>query len=175
ARTRIELLDGRGQRARITLDWQLPRPVPGRPEIRSDRVDIGVFARTGAQDSMPGLISFLLPQHETRRYGPGPDGELRIESRDFRIPESGYADPVLFPQAEWRDVYRYDSSGVFQGWEREGAEGPVEGREGPDAPLRFDAAGRLVTATGPVVARHVVERPEKGPPRLVLRTESQVE
>src|SRR6056297_2868108 len=67
ARTWIEPLDNRGLRARITLDWQLPRPVPGRPEIRSNRIDIGVFARSGEHDSMPGLISILLPQHETRR------------------------------------------------------------------------------------------------------------
>ena len=134
-------------------------------------MDIGVFARIGDHDSMPGLISVLLPHHETRRYAPGPDGTPRLESRDFRLAEGGYADPALFPRADWRDVYRYDPEGRFTGWQREGAEGP----EGAGDPLRFDAAGRLITATGPVVARHVVERPGKGVPRLVLRTGSQAE
>ncbi|MGI3212177.1 hypothetical protein ACROSR_13795 [Roseovarius tibetensis] len=171
ARTRVEPLGARGARARITLDWQEPRPVPGRPDIRSDRVDIGVFARIGDHDSMPGLISILLPQHETRRYGTGPDGEPRIESRDFRLADGVYADPVLFPRADWRDIYRYDPEGRLTGWRREGAEGPA----GAGGPLRFDAAGRLITDHGPVVARHMVERPEKGAPRLVLRTGSRAE
>lgn len=167
ARTRIEPLDARGSRARITLDWQLPRPVPGRPDIRSNRVDIGVFARVGDYDSMPGLMSILLPQHETRRYGAGPDGAMRIESRDFRVPEGGYADPILFPQAEWRDVYRYDPAGALQGWDREGVEGAMQ----------FDAAGRLITAEGLRRVRHVVERPGDAVPYLDLRpaTEDAVE
>jgi hypothetical protein len=160
ARTRIEPLDARGLRARITLEWQLPRPVPGRPEIRSNRVDIGVFARIGDHDSMPGLISILLPQHETRRYGPGPDGTLRIESIDYRVPEGGYADPALFPKADWRDVYRYDAAGHPQGWEREGT----------GAALRFDAKGRMIAASGPVPVRHAVERPAGEAPRIALMT-----
>ncbi|WP_372675145.1 hypothetical protein [Aquicoccus sp.] len=159
ARTRVEPLDDRGLRARITLDWQLPRPVPGRPELRSNRVDIGVFARTGDHDSMPGLISILLPQHETRRYALGPDGQMRIESRDLRVPQGGYADPVLFPQADWRDVYRYDSSGVSLGWERQGSKGT----------MRFDAAGNKVTDDGPLLIRHVVERPPNAAPQIVMR------
>lgn len=159
ARTRIEPLDDQGRRARITIDWQLPRPVPGRPDIRSNRVDIGVFARSGAYDSAPGFISVLLPQHETRRYGPGPDGELRIESRDFRVSPDGYADPVLFPQADWRDDYRYDAAGALQGWDRQGAE----------EAMRFDAAGQRITMTGPVPIRHVVMRSSGAAPRITLQ------
>lgn len=160
ARSRIEPLDDRGLRARITLDWQLPRPVPGRADLVSNRVDIGVFARSGDHDSMPGLISVLLPQHETRRYGPGPDGALRIESVDYRAPEGVYADPVLFPLADWRDVHRYDAEGHLSGWDRQGAEGM----------LRFDAAGRRITPAGPQPVRHAVERPPGEVPRIVLRT-----
>jgi len=167
ARTQVEPLDARGTRARITLDWQNPRPVPGRSDIASNRVDIGVFARIGDHDSMPGLISVLLPQHETRRYTTGPEGVPRIESRDFRLPEGGYADPMLFPRADWRDVYRHDPAGRLMGWDRETSDGT----------LRFDAAGRLITDTdtdtdtdtGPVPVRHVIDRPEGGVPRLRLR------
>ncbi len=159
ARTRIEPLDDRGLRARISIDWQLPRPVPGRSDILSNRVDIGVFAQIGGQDSVPGLISVLLPQHETRRYGLGPDGEMRIDSRDLRVPQGGYADPILFPQSEWRDVYHYDSAGLLQGWERQGQEGPMQ----------FDAAGRQISETGPVEIRHVVERSPDDVPRIVMQ------
>lgn len=162
ARTRIEPLDARGLRARITLDWQLPRPVPGRADILSNRVDIGVFARGGAQDSTPGLISILLPRHETRRYGAGPDGAMRIESRDFRVPEGGYADPVLFARADWRDDYRYDAAGALIGWDR----------TGPGGTIRFDAAGQRLMADGPRPVRHIVERPPGEAPRLRLRAGS---
>ena len=165
ARTRIEPLDNRGLHARITLDWQLPRPVPGHPDIRSNRVDIGVFAQSGAQDSAPALISILLPRHETRRYGPGPDGALRIESRDLRPPQGGYADPVLFPQGDWRDLYHYDSAGALQGWMR----------QGPEGDMRFDATGRRITATGPVPVRHMIERPADAPHRIVLHDPSVAE
>lgn len=79
ARTRIEPLDAEGRRARITIDWQNPRPVPGRPDIRSARIDIGVFAHNGAQDSAPSFVSVLLPRH---RMEPG-----------------AYADPALYPEA----------------------------------------------------------------------------
>ena len=158
-RTRIEPLNDRGSRARITIDWQLPRPVPGRPDILSNRVDIGVFAQKGAQDSTPGLISILLPQHETRRYGVGLDGEMRIESRDLRVPQSGYADPVLFPEADWQDRYHYDSVGVLKGWER----------QGPDGTMQFDATGRNIAANGPEPIRHIVERSQDTGPRIVMR------
>ena len=160
ARSRIEPLDDRGLRARITLDWQLPRPVPGRPDMRSNRIDIGVFARAGDHDSMPGLISVLLPQHETRRYAPGPDGAMRIESIDYRVPEGVYADPVLFPHAAWRDVHRHDPAGARTGWDRQGADGA----------MRFDAAGRMLSADGAQPVRHVVERPDGEAPRLRLLT-----
>ena len=159
ARTQVEPLDASGLRARITLDWQNPRAVPGRPDIVSNRIDIGVFARIGDHDSMPGLISVLLPQHETRRYASDPEGVPRIESRDFRLAEGGYADPLLFPRADWRDVYRYDASGRLTGWDR----------ESPEEALRFDAAGRLITDTGPVPVRYVIDRPEGGVPQLRLR------
>lgn len=159
ARTRIEPLDEQGLRARITLDWQSPRPVPGRPEILSNRIDIGVFARSSEYDSMPGLISFLLPQHETRRYGRGPDGEMRIESRDFRVPEGEYADPMLFPRSDWRESYQYDAAGKLQGWERTGKSGVI----------RFDAEGRVHTATGLVMPYYLVERPAGGVPQMAMK------
>lgn len=162
ARTRIEPLDDRGLRARVTVDWQLPRPVPGHPDIRSNRVDIGVFARSGDHDSTPGLISILLPQHETRRYGDGPNGKMRIETLDRRVPEGGYADPLLFPQSDWHDVYHYDSEGTLQGWER----------QRPEGRMRFDAVGRKITPDGPVPVRHVVERPQDAVPWIVMQAES---
>lgn len=157
ARTKIVPLDARGLRARVTLGWQLPRPVPGRADIRSNRVDIGVFARSGPQDSAPALISIFLPQHETRHYGRGPSGELRIESLDRRLPEGAYADPVLFPVCEWRDVYSYGATGTFLGWERQSSGGRAQ----------FNPAGHMITANGAMPVRHLIERQANGFSRIV--------
>jgi hypothetical protein len=160
ARTQIEPLDDQNRRARITIDWQLPRPVPGRPDILSNRVDIGVFARNGVHDSAPSFISIFLPQHEVRRYGAGLDGEMRIESLDRRVPDGGYADPVLFPHTEWRDEYRYDPAGTPQGWLRQRSSGT----------MHFDAAGKMVMPEGsPVPVRYVVERQSGRAPRTTMQ------
>ncbi|WP_050929938.1 hypothetical protein [Aestuariivita boseongensis] len=158
-RTRIEPLDGRGTRARITFDWQLPRPVSGRPDVLSNRIDVGVFARTGEHDSMPGLISLFLPHHETRRYGQGPKGALRIESVDYRPTPEGYADPLLFPRADWRDDYIYSDTGKLSGWSRSGQAGTA----------RFDSAGQRITHDGTVAVRHLVEASSGKAPSVVFR------
>ena len=103
----IEPLDERGSRARITVDWQAPRPGPG--GLLAPRVEIGVFARDGGEppggvplaDGMPGLISILLPAHESRRYDPPPGGAADPVLREIdRLAGTGvYADPALWPEA----------------------------------------------------------------------------
>ena len=155
-RVRIEPLDSHGSRARLTLDWQNPMPVAGERNLVSSRIDIGVFLRRDGMQAMPGLISVLLPHHETRRYGAGPDGQLRLESRDFRLRADGYADPVLFPRMAWRDVYTYDAAGQMQGWVRESAQGQA----------RFDAQGRYLSQTGPVTVRYPVGADAQAVPEM---------
>lgn len=156
ARIRIELLDDRGTRARITTTWQERGRVPGRSELSSSRIDIGVFAETGLHDSMPALISILLPHHEARRYETGPDGGMRLVSRDFGNPAGLYSDPALFPRAAWRDTYRYATDGQFLGWEREHA----------GALQEFDAQGRILTDQGPRSVRYNIEHDEDGVPHI---------
>lgn len=160
ARTQITPLDNQGRRARITVDWQLPRPVPGRPDMLSSRVDIGVFARNGFHDSAPGFITILLPQHEMRRYEAGPDGEMRIESLDRRVPKGGYADPLLFPQTDWRDDFDYDEVGASQGWRRQGSAGQAN----------FDAGGlKMMPDGGRVPVRYVVEERSQNTPQITMQ------
>lgn len=159
-RTRIEPLDDRGLRARIIIDWQLPRPVPGRSDIQSTRVDIGVFARSGPYDSAPSFVSILLPQHEKRRYGIDQKGDMKIRSLDRRVLRGGYADPVVFPESHWRDLYRYNAEGVLQGWDRQ---------LGNDEWISFDATGQKFTPTGPVVIHHVIKRGAKGASMVAMK------
>jgi hypothetical protein len=116
-RTRIEV-DGTGATARITVDWQDPRPVPGLPDIVSNRVDIGVFASNGVHDSAPAFVSVLLPRHETRTCEAGPDGAPRPVSIDHAPGPDVYADPALFPLIGWRDDYAYGPDGALLGWTR---------------------------------------------------------
>ena len=113
-RVTIEPLTPDGARARITLDWQEPRPAPGSPDTLSARIDIGVFANNGVHDSAPAFLSVLLPAHESRQYEPaGAGGAPAILEIDRAVPEGVYADPLLFPRMPWRDSYRYDAAGRF--------------------------------------------------------------
>ena len=157
ARTRIEPLDAAGRRARITLEWQAPRPVPGRDDILSPRIDIGVFASNGAHDSAPGFVSVLLPAHEARVYEPAPDGGQRIARIARAAPDGVYADPALFPVTDWTDVYRYGADGSLLGWTRSRASGDT----------RYDAAGRRRAPDGALIGvRYPVDALPDGRPVL---------
>jgi hypothetical protein len=134
ARVTIEPLDG-GARARITLDWHDPFPISEDNPVTTARVDIGVFASNGAHDSAPAILSWVFPP-ERRTYAPGPDGAMRIAAIDHAAP--GYADPMLFPRADWRDEYAYDDAGAPAGWTR---------RRG-DTAERFTADGRRILDPG---------------------------
>jgi len=118
AHVRIEPLGENGQSAKITIDWQGRNSAPGQSDIQSGRVDIGIFAHNGRQDSAPSFLSFIFPLHEVRNYEIGPNGETRISSIN-RAPRDGtYVDPLLFPLTPWRDEYHYNESGTGVGWTR---------------------------------------------------------
>lgn len=138
AKVRIEPLDG-GARARVTLDWHDPFRISEENDQITSRVDIGVFADNGAHDSAPAILSWTFPAHETRVYETGPDNAPRVVSIDYADPGKAgiYADPLLYPRARWRDVYRYAADGRRLGWTRRRPDGS-ETAYGPDG-LRADA------------------------------------
>lgn len=107
-----------GREARIALDWQEPFRISKDNPLTSARVDIGVFANNGVHDSAPAILSVYFPPEEARRYAPGPDGAMRIESIDYAARPQAYADPMLIPRADWRDAYHYDPQGRLTGWTR---------------------------------------------------------
>ena len=119
SRVTIEPLEG-GRHARITLNWHDRFPVSEDDPQLSARVDIGVFANNGVQDSAPAILSWYFPPHETRDYEEDPDGTPRIVAIDHADPTKAevYADPLLLPRADWRDVYAYDEGGTLTGWTR---------------------------------------------------------
>jgi hypothetical protein len=118
-RVTIEPLED-GRRARITLDWHHRFAVSEDDPQLTARADIGVFANNGIHDSAPAVLSWHFPPHETRDYEEGPDGAPRIAAIDHADPAKAevYADPLLLPRADWRDVYAYDGDGALTGWTR---------------------------------------------------------
>ncbi|MEO0821341.1 MAG: hypothetical protein AAF074_13045 [Pseudomonadota bacterium] len=122
-RVRIRPLDPQGRRAAVEIDWQTRGTVPGRPDLTTDRVDIGVFADNGVELSAPGFFSVLFPARQARRYGPpsGEGGQRLLERVDYApaaAPSGLYEDPVIFPRRDWVDEFAYDAEGAVAGWTR---------------------------------------------------------
>lgn len=116
ARVRIRPLGDGGQAAEIAVDWQQDVPVPGDAALRSQRIDVAVFADNGAWISAPGMISVAFPPREKRVYGP--NGRLDMLDFDALARQDAYADPALWPVREWRDVALHDRAGRPLGWTR---------------------------------------------------------
>ncbi|MEM9146293.1 MAG: hypothetical protein AAGC57_08855 [Pseudomonadota bacterium] len=125
----------------IEVPWHDTRAVPDWPALRSNRVDIAVFADTGESLSAPAFLSISYPPDQARTYAP--DG--RLMEIDHAADPAIYADPWIHPRRDWRDVFAYDDMGALTGWERHRRGSPSE---------RFDARGRRLEAHGPVEIRY---------------------
>jgi hypothetical protein len=100
----------------LRIQWHRRMPVPFKPELTTDRVDIAVFAHNGENYSAPAFVSLTYPPNQARRY----DQAGRILEIDYNSPDlqNRYADPVLFAQRMWRDRYHYTEEGQLVGWDR---------------------------------------------------------
>ncbi len=153
-RIRIVPKDDRASRVEIVVPWHGRRPVPGHPELTTDRVDIGVFTRRGGIWSAPSFVSFVYPPNQKRDYAA--DG--RLLSVDYRAPDLAdrAVDPVLFHARRWSDVYDYDADGHLLGWRRWGL-GPEQRFTRHGARVEeVDPLGRPLTARQ-IVYRYVEE------------------
>ncbi len=112
-RVKIESGDD-GRSARIRVEWQDARPVPGRPEISSTRVDVAAFAYNGVQLSAPAFFSIQFPTHQKRKY----DQKKRLLALDHNVGRQVYVDPVQWPSRDWRDEFSYSDDGELLGWIR---------------------------------------------------------
>jgi len=164
-RVRITPYDAQGFTARIAVDWQDAGPVSPRDPRLTSRVDIGVFASNGRQDSAPAFLSITFPTHEARRYAPGPEGVPRLAEVDYDARGRGQKfDRLLYWSAPWRDLFRHGPDGALLGWTRVGTDSTVV--EGLGA---FGADGQL-TEGGHV--DYMLSPPHPGPtgePTLAMR------
>jgi len=127
---RIEIVpaDDTAATVELTIGWHERRPVPGMPELTTDRVDIAVFADNGRELSAPGFVTIVFPADQRREYEELPGGALRVISVDYADGERSkrYVDPLIFPRRDWRDRYAYDTNGDMLGWARERPGKPAE-------------------------------------------------
>ncbi|SFI65110.1 hypothetical protein [Albimonas pacifica] len=181
-KVRVTPAGERGERAQIEVDWHDTVAAPPRG-LRSHRVDIAVFAEVeGAPLSAPAFVSVAFPPRQEREYDA--DGRIRTISYDGAETQAEYADPWLWPERKWRDIYQYDARGNPDGWNR----GPTDGyaserytRHGA-AVIASDAQNRPLrarimayplapTRTGREVLRrggdHVLDYSYEGPDDLV--------
>ena len=116
-RIRITPLKPDASRIELIVPWHERRRVPGRPDLTTDRVDIGLFVNNGSEYSAPALVSFMFPGNQIRKY----DDNQRIVSIEYdpKTLEDRYVDPALFPRRAWRDTYSYDDDGKLLGWSRD--------------------------------------------------------
>lgn len=152
ARIEIVPLDADGGRVVVTIPWHDPVPVPGGDGRLSWRVDIGAFADTGASLSAPAFLSLHLPPRQTRIH----DADGRLLSVAYRTGgDAPYADPVLFADADWRDVFSHDADGEITGWTRHRAGATqafsrdgllIESRDADGRPFRVRPVSYRTTA-----------------------------
>ncbi len=113
-RIEIKKQDKVGSIAEIRIKWHDTFSSPGRPDITTNRVEIGVFADNGKELSAPSFINILYPKTQVRKY----DASGKIRSIDHQNKKDQYSDPRLFPKRNWRDEYSYDAAGKLTGWSR---------------------------------------------------------
>lgn len=149
-RVRLKPLDVEGRRVEAIVLWHDPFPIPETPDIRTQRVDIGLFADNGAGLSAPAFFSVTFPPGESRTFREdGTPLSIRYPALD-----EGYADPALHPVRDWRDDYLYTPDGALMGWERRrGAKVERFSRDGARV-TASDAQGRPVRAE---IVRYAVD------------------
>ncbi len=100
----------------LIVPFHETEPIAPRSDMRSSRVDVGVFVHNGVHWSAPGFVSILFPANEERIY----DKQGRIESVVYADPANGgpYIDPALITPINWRDDYHYNPTGELLGWTR---------------------------------------------------------
>lgn len=117
AKIAIKRLKPDASEAEITIEWH--EGIRNPAGLKSSRVDIALFAHNGAEYSAPAMFSVMLPSHQRRVYSEDPSDQRPLSIA--YLPPDGvniYADPVIWPRRDWKDVFDYDEHGNLLGWTR---------------------------------------------------------
>ncbi len=138
----IKPKDKQGNTAEIRISWHGGFPSPLQRDVKTHRVEIGVFADNGKELSAPSFVNFLYPPAQQRYY----DKNGRLLAIDHRLKKGFYTDPRIFPRRDWRDDYSYDENGQLTGWVRTQKSQKSEFSRHGARILEKDALGRPVLA-----------------------------
>lgn len=162
SRIRIRQMGKSGERAEILVPWHERQPIRDRPEIKTDRVDIGVFADNGENISAPAFVTFLFPGDQKRTYDE--NGKVRCIDYNDKEYRKRYVDPLIFLARDWRDCYEYDQKGNLIGWNRiRGNKLQRFTRDGAKV-IETDEQGRPTLGE---LVRYDVEPPKNERPKIV--------
>jgi len=133
-----------GSVVEVRVPWHEMRDVKG-DNIRSPRVDVGLFVENEHHLSAPAFLSVYCIPNEKRTYGP----DDRIQSVDYAHKKyrKHYTDPRIAANKNWRDTYEYTDDGRLIGWtrHRDGKEAQTFTRHGAMV-IERDDRGRPVRA-----------------------------
>ncbi len=134
--------DKQGNSAEIKISWHGGFASPLQGDVKTHRVEIGVFADNGKELSAPSFVNFLYPPAQQRYY----DKNGKLLAIDHRIKKGFYADPRIFPRRDWRDDYSYDENGQLTGWVRTQKSQKTEFSRHGARILEKDTLGRPIIA-----------------------------
>ena len=143
-RITISPINDAGSQVELRIPWHRPRPVPFKPQLMTNRVDVAVFVHNGEHYSAPAFVTVYYPPNQIRKYdGAGRLLEIDYGSADAQKP---YADPVLFARRTWRDRFAYTEAGDLIGWRRTSGDASHQFTRHGARVVETDADGRPIKA-----------------------------
>ncbi|MFA7171872.1 MAG: hypothetical protein WC340_00415 [Kiritimatiellia bacterium] len=140
-------------------------PVAGGKSILTSRIDIGFFADSESNVSMPAMLCCTFPSNEKREY----DANGKLLSIDYRRHSFPGTDPALSYPCDWKDEFRHDPQGRIIGWTRTRALQKEQFTAHGDLAVEFDGKNRPTLAHRIAYIPRVVsniEHKSESPPSL---------
>ena len=111
-RIKINPREKDGSVVELLIPFHQRMPVPGKPQMESNRVDIGAFVHNGTYYSAPGFVTFYFLDDEARAYSP--DGrilEVSYGHGDTRIGRHAYTPGRHNDVGDWKALLAVVTNG----------------------------------------------------------------